>query len=226
MMSREKDDGFRWVAPNTSPTSRTAGPGEDNRRRSCTMTLPATPTEIVSFWRDAGFDKWFARDKNFDAIIRSRFLPIYEAAANGALAAWEDNAEGALALLILLDQFSRNMFRGNVRAFATDALARAIADRALARGFAQATEPALRPFFYLPLMHSEALADQDRCVRLYQALGDAELLRYATEHRDVIRRFGRFPHRNRPLGRAMTPAEQAFLDAEASGGPSEGPDPG
>lgn len=188
------------------------------------MTVPVAPAEIVSFWRDSGPDKWFAQDESFDKIIRSRFLPIYDAAATGRLAAWEDSAEGALALLILLDQFSRNMFRGTARAFATDAPARAIADRALARGFDQATELALRPFFYLPLMHSEAPADQDRCVRLYEALGDAELLRYATEHRDVIRSFGRFPHRNRPLGRATTPAEQAFLDAEASGGPSEGPD--
>lgn len=105
------------------------------------------------------------------------------------------------------------MFRGDARAFATDALARAVADRALARGFDQATDPAMRPFFYLPFMHSEALIDQDRSVQLYEALGDAEQLRYATEHRDVVQRFGRFPHRNRALGRDTTPAEQAFPES-------------
>ena len=180
------------------------------------MTARVTPAEIVSFWCDAGPDKWFDADDNFDQAIRSRFLPTYEAAANGALAGWEDSADGALALVLLLDQFPRNMFRGTARAFATDALARAVADRALARGFDQATERALRPFFYLPFMHSEALSDQERSVRLYETLGEAEHLRFATEHRDVIQRFGRFPRRNRALGRDTTPAEQAFLEASGS----------
>lgn len=170
-----------------------------------------TPAEIVSFWRDAGSATWFAQDESFDQAIRSRFLSAYEAAADGALAGWEASAEGALALLLLLDQFPRNMFRGSARAFATDALARAVADRALARGFDKATEAALRPFFYLPFMHSEALSDQDRSVRLYEALGDAELLRFAIEHRDVVQKFGRFPARNGALGRDTTPAEEAFL---------------
>lgn len=177
------------------------------------MTVRVAPAEIVSFWSDAGPDKWFEQDEGFDQAIRLRFLPTYEAAANGELAVWEESVEGALALVLLLDQFPRNMFRGNARAFATDALARAAADRALARGFDQATDLAMRPFFYLPFMHSEALIDQDRCVRLYEALGDAEQLRYATEHRDVVQRFGRFPHRNRALGRDTTPAEQAFLES-------------
>jgi uncharacterized protein (DUF924 family) len=113
------------------------------------------------------------------------------------------------------------MFRGDARAFATDALARAVADRALSRGFDQVTDLGLRPFFYLPFMHSEALIDQDRSVRLYEALGEAEQLRYATEHRDVVQRFGRFPHRNRALGRDTTPAEQAFLGADGFGGSNE-----
>jgi uncharacterized protein (DUF924 family) len=176
------------------------------------------PAEIVSFWRDAGPDKWFAQDENFDGAIRSRFLPTYEAAAKGELAAWEDNTEGVLALLLLLDQFPRNMFRGSARSFATDAQARAVADRALSRDLDRATEPALRTFFYLPFEHSETPADQDRSVRLYEALGDAEHLRYATEHRDVIQRFGRFPGRNRALGRATTPAEQTYLDADSADG--------
>jgi uncharacterized protein (DUF924 family) len=180
------------------------------------MTDRAAPAEIVSFWREAGPDKWFAQDESFDQAIQLRFLPTYEAAANGELAAWEESLEGALALILLLDQFPRNMFRGNARAFATDALARAVTDRALARGFDQATDLTMRPFFYLPFMHSEALIDQDRCMRLYQALGDPKHLRYATEHRDVVQRFGRFPQRNRALGRDTTPTEQAFLEADAS----------
>jgi uncharacterized protein (DUF924 family) len=172
-----------------------------------------TPAAIVSFWRDAGPDKWFAHIPDFDLAIRSKFLSTYEAAARGELAAWQNTAEGALALAIVLDQFPRNMFRGKARAFVADALARTVVDRALARGFDQATDPAMRPFFYLPLMHSESPSDQDRCVRLYEALGDPELLRFATGHRDVIKKFGRFPHRNQALGRSNTPAEQAFLDA-------------
>lgn len=181
------------------------------------MTVRATPAEIVAFWREAGPDKWFERDDSFDQVIRSRFLATYEAAANGELAGWQDNVEGALALVLLFDQFPRNMFRGNARAFATDAAARAVADQALARGFDQATDPAMRQFFYLPFMHSEAPTDQDHSMRLYEALGDAEQLRYATEHRDVIQRFGRFPHRNFVLGRETTPAEQAFLEGEGFG---------
>ena len=134
---------------------------------------------------------------------------------------WEQSVEGALALVLLLDQFPRNMFRGDARAYATDALARAVADRALARGFDQATNLVLRPFFYVPFMHSEALIDQDRSVRLYEALGETEQLRWATEHRDVVQRFGRFPGRNRALGRDPTPAEQAFLEADGVGGSSK-----
>jgi len=177
------------------------------------MTFRIIPADIVTFWREAGYDKWFGQDAAFDQAIRSRFLPTYEAAANGELAAWQESRESALALVILLDQFPRNMFRGSARAYATDALARAVADRALARGFDQATDEALRQFFYLPFMHSEALIDQDRSVRLYEALGEAEQLRYAREHRDIVASFGRFPHRNGVLGRDMTAAEQAFLDA-------------
>jgi uncharacterized protein (DUF924 family) len=172
----------------------------------------AAIADIVSFWREAGPEKWFEKDDEFDLTIRSRFLAIHEAAARGDLAAFEETAEGALALLILLDQFPRNMFRNNARAFATDHLARAVADRALARGFDQKTDATMRPFFYLPFMHSELLADQDRCLRLYEAFGDPEQLRFAVTHRDIIARFGRFPHRNRVLGRKTTPAEREFLD--------------
>jgi len=170
------------------------------------------PAEIVSFWRDAGSDKWFDKNEEFDGLVRSKFLAIHEAAARGELADFEESAEGLLALVILLDQFPRNMFRGSPHAFATDPLARAIANRAIALGIDEAIDPAMRPFFYLPFMHSEAAADQDRCVVLYEAFGDEALLQYATTHRDVIAQFGRFPHRNRVLGRETTAAEQAFLD--------------
>ncbi len=168
--------------------------------------------DIVSFWREAGPEKWFEKDDEFDLTIRSRFLAIHEAAARGDLAAFEETLEGALALVILLDQFPRNMFRGSTRAFATDPLARAVANRALARGFDLAVDETMRPFFYLPFMHSELLADQDRCLRLYEAFGDPEQLKFAVTHRDIILKYGRFPHRNRALGRETTQAEREFLD--------------
>ena len=168
--------------------------------------------DIVSFWREAGPEKWFEKDDEFDLTIRSRFLAIHEAAARGDLAAFEETAEGALALVILLDQFPRNMFRGSARAFATDPLARAVANRALGRGFDRETDTTMRPFFYLPFMHSELLADQDRCLRLHETFGDPEQLKFAVTHRDIIVKYGRFPHRNRALGRETTQAEREFLD--------------
>ena len=177
-----------------------------------------TPADIVSFWREAGPDKWFDQDAAFDLAIREEFLAVHEAAARGEHAAWEDSAEGALALIILFDQFPRNMFRGSPHAFATDALARAVARRAIAAGFDQAIDANMRQFFYLPFMHSEFLADQDRCVALYGKLGDPDLSKYATGHRDIIIKFGRFPHRNRVLGRDTTEAEQEFLDGGGFGG--------
>lgn len=171
------------------------------------------PSDILQFWRAAGEQKWFARDDAFDAEIRRQFLPAYEGATHGHLDDLEATPEGALALLILLDQMPRNMFRGTARAYAADPLARAVAQRALARGFDRSFTLPERQFFYLPFMHSEALADQQRAVELYRSAGDAEGLEYAEQHAAVIRRFGRFPHRNPLLGRPMTADEQAFLDA-------------
>jgi len=173
----------------------------------------ASADDVLAFWRAAGPKKWFTKDEAFDAEITSRFLATYEAAARGDLSDWEATPEGALALVIALDQFPRNMFRGDPRAFAADALARAVADRALAHGFDQRIAAGERMFFYLPFEHSEALADQERCCDLFRALGDAENLRWAELHADIIRRFGRFPHRNAVLGRTTTPEEQAFLDS-------------
>ena len=171
----------------------------------------ASPAAVLAFWREAGPDKWFTKDAAFDADIRAKFLATYEAAADGALA-WDDDPEGALALVIVLDQFPRNMFRDSARAFAADPLARKVTTRAIARGFDQKVALAERSFFYLPFEHSEELADQARCVALNGASGDADALKWAEIHADIIRRFGRFPHRNRVLGRTTTPEEQAFLD--------------
>ena len=169
------------------------------------------PHDVVAFWRAAGPDKWFIKDTAFDDAIRARFLATYERAAAGALA-WDDSAEGALALLIVLDQFPRNIFRGTARAFAADPLAREVATRTIARGFDLQVPVPERGFFYLPFEHSESLADQERCVALNRASRDADAVKWAELHADIIRRFGRFPHRNAVLGRATTPEERAFLD--------------
>jgi uncharacterized protein (DUF924 family) len=168
---------------------------------------------VLAFWRAAGPDKWFEKDAAFDENIRARFLETYEAAAAGKLSDWEQTAEGALALTIVLDQFPRNMFRGDARTYAADPQARAVAERALERGFDRVVPLPDRQFFYLPFEHSEAMADQERCCALVAATGDADLLKWAQLHADIIRRFGRFPHRNTVLGRATTAEEQAFLDS-------------
>jgi len=172
----------------------------------------ATREQIVTFWREAGPDRWFNKDAAFDDEIRRRFLVTYEAAAAGKLREWENSAEGALALLILLDQFPRNMFRGDQRTYATDELARAVTAGALIKGFDAQVDKEMRAFFYLPFEHSEDLADQERGVALYKAAGDEDGLKWANIHYDIIRKFGRFPHRNAVLGRTTTPEEQAFLD--------------
>jgi uncharacterized protein (DUF924 family) len=166
---------------------------------------------VLAFWREAGPAKWFKKDPAFDADFRHRFLNGHEAAARGDLDDWAGTADGALALLILLDQFPRNAFRGTERMFATDGKALEIARRAIAAGFDQQVDKELRNFFYLPLMHSESLPDQQRAVALTEALAGDEH-RFALMHRDIIEKFGRFPHRNALLGRSTTREEQAFLD--------------
>jgi len=172
----------------------------------------ATPADVLAFWRAAGPDHWFNKDAAFDAEIAARFLPTYEAAAAGRLADWEATPEGTLALLIVLDQLPRNMFRGSARTFAADPVARAVAERAVARGDVARFALPERTFFHLPFEHSEDAADQQRCVELNRARGDADSLKWALLHAEVIRRFGRFPHRNAVLGRPSTPQEQAFID--------------
>lgn len=184
--------------------------------------MSATPHDVIGFWRSAGPHRWFARDARFDEAIRLKFEPVHLAASRGKYDDWRQTAEGCLALLILLDQFPRNLWRNSGHAFATDGLARDIARKAVQSDFDQQVEPEMRPFFYLPFEHSEDIADQDLSVRLCEAhrdaTGDAETLRWAEIHRDIIARFGRFPHRNRALGRETTAEEQAFLDDGGFGG--------
>lgn len=174
-------------------------------------TSAITSAEVVAFWRDAGPSRWFKKDAAFDAEFRRRYLAAHEQAASGAFDGWTATAEGALALLILLDQFPRNAFRGTARMFATDDRALAIARQAVEAGLDQQVAQELRNFIYLPFMHSESIADQERVVALTQPLGE-DAHKFAVLHRDIIARFGRFPHRNAQLGRTTTPEEQAFLD--------------
>jgi uncharacterized protein (DUF924 family) len=174
--------------------------------------VAAVPNDILIFWREAGPKKWFARSDAFDAAIRLKFEPTHHAAARGEYDAWAATAEGALALLILLDQFPRNLYRGSGHAFATDGKARAVARAAIAAGFHRSVDPELRQFFLLPLEHSEDLADQDFGLAVATELGDPDILKWVGIHRDIIASFGRFPHRNAALGRETTAPEQAFLD--------------
>jgi uncharacterized protein (DUF924 family) len=171
-----------------------------------------TPTDILAFWRRAGTERWYTRDDAFDAEVTRRYLGLWQKAVAGELSAWEDSDDGALALTIVLDQFPRNIFRGAPEAYASDAMARAVAGRAIERGADARVAADLREFFYVPFMHSEQLADQLRCVDLFRQAGDSDNLKYAEEHAEIVRRFGRFPHRNGILGREMTAEEQAFLD--------------
>ena len=163
---------------------------------------------------------WFSKDSRFDAEVRTRFAGLHESAAGGALADWENSPESLLALIVALDQFPRNMYRGASAAFATDAAALAAAKTMVQRGWDLGVQPGMRMFAYLPYEHSEGLADQDECMRLMARLGEdarfADLPKWAEKHHAVIRRFGRFPHRNAILGRASTPEEIEFLSQPGS----------
>lgn len=183
-----------------------------NTGRADAHDLPGEARAVVQFWRDAGADRWFNKSEAFDEEFRGRFLSLHEAAARGELDGWARTAEGALALLILLDQFPRNAFRGTARMYETDARARKIAHQAVDNGLDEQVEKALRVFFYLPFSHSENIQDQRRGVERNQRLGQPWLT-HALGHADIIERFGRFPHRNPLLGRSTTVQEQAFLDA-------------
>lgn len=179
----------------------------------------ADAREVLEFWLgEVGEKRWYAQDDALDDMIRTRFGSLWEQAGSGGLTGWCGNAQGTLAFLIVADQFPRNMFRGDARAFATDKAAVSACVPAIHRHWDLTIPEPERQFFYLPLMHSENLADQDHCVRLILtrlSKTGADNLRHARAHREVIRRFGRFPFRNAALGRADTPAEAEFM---ASGG--------
>ncbi|WP_339543246.1 DUF924 family protein [Pseudomonas sp. JAI120] len=170
-----------------------------------------TPQTVIDFWKNAGLKRWFAKDDAFDATFRETFHATHLQAARRELESWLDSAEGALALLVLLDQYPRNAFRGTAHMFATDPLARLYAQRMVDAGLDQQVEPALRAFCYLPFEHSEDPRDQQRSLILNQQL-DANTYRWAKEHAQIIERFGRFPHRNAVLARVTTDEERAFLD--------------
>jgi uncharacterized protein (DUF924 family) len=167
---------------------------------------------LLDFWfADETKPRWYDATPAFDDLCRQRFGDLAARAANGELLAWESTAEGALAVCLLLDQVPRNIFRGTAKAFATDDHAVAVASRAIDRGFDRNLDLERRKFFYLPFMHSERLEEQERSVTIAKDLGDEETLHYAEDHADIIRRFGRFPHRNAIIGRTNTPEEDAFL---------------
>lgn len=166
---------------------------------------------VTKFWRDAGAGAWFAKDDAFDKAFKDSFLDLHYAAARRECDDWLKHPEGALALMVLLDQFPRNCFRGTGHMYATDALALSLAEKAVEAGHDLALDEAVRVFIYLPFEHSENLADQQRSVELHTAHAQGEL-EYAIDHRDIVQRFGRFPHRNKMLGRETTPEELAFLD--------------
>ncbi len=189
-------------------------------------TIPSRVSEILEFWFGSGSDAdlehrqplWFSKDPAFDQLIRERFLADYEKAAAGALDDWKKEPRGCLALILLLDQFSRNMFRGTPRAFATDPQALALAKEAVANAFDRVLRAIERAFVYLPFEHSENLADQRESVRLFSEAAEAHpelwgFVPYAVQHLEIIERFGRFPHRNAILGRRSTPEELEFLSA-------------
>ncbi len=172
---------------------------------------PQSAEAVIAFWKQAGPKRWFAKDEAFDTAFRDSFQATHMQAARRELEDWLTTADGALALLILLDQYPRNAFRGTAHMFATDPLARLYARKMVDAGLDQQVEPQLRAFCYLPFEHSEDPQDQQRSLALNQQL-DASTYHWAKEHAAIIERFGRFPHRNGVLGRKTTAAEQVFLD--------------
>lgn len=174
--------------------------------------MTTTAQDLLDFWRQAGEECWFNSNPAFDTLCHQRYLELHLAAARGELAHWIQNADSALALLLLLDQLPRNLFRNSAHAYATDPMACAIANQALQLGYDRQFEPNLRSFFYLPFMHSEHLVDQQRASKLFQTLDTPRAVKWRTHHLEIIQRFGRFPHRNHLLGRHTTPEEQTWLN--------------
>lgn len=177
--------------------------------------------DVLDFWfEETAPVQWFQVNPDFDGLIRTQFLSLYTLATRGLCDNWMHDADGALALIILFDQFPRNMFRGSAQSFATDDKAREVARYALDKGFDQIHPPLRRRFFYLPFEHSENMADQEKSVALFETMRDDDPLGYdyARRHRDTIARFGRFPYRNAVLGRANTPDEEKYLQEISQNG--------
>ncbi len=170
------------------------------------------PQDILNFWIDAGPEKWWRKDAKFDAEINSRFGALYEQACAGKLDNWASEPESALALIILLDQFSRNLHRNSPRAFAQDAKCAALVHQLIDAGMDRQMPEKIAEFCYMPLMHSEQLQDQETCLHEMKRTGKQGNIKAAKEHLEIIEKFGRFPHRNPVLGRDTTPEEKAFLD--------------
>lgn len=174
----------------------------------------STPEQVLAFWLDeVGPPGWYKVSDGLDDAIRERFADTWRRAAEGGLSEWLTHPRGVLAYLVVTDQFPRNMWRGSAQSFALDGTALGAAKTAIARRWDLRIDPPARQFFYLPLMHAENLSDQEHCVRLFHARMPeaADNLLHARAHREVIRRFGRFPHRNEALGRTTTREEAAFL---------------
>lgn len=172
-----------------------------------------TPGDVLHFWfEEAGPKRWFRQSESFDDLCRQRFLPALESAARGECWSWRDTPAGRCAEIIVLDQFSRNLFRGSARSFSQDGMALVLAQEAVAAGADQRMTDEQRYFAYMPYMHAESLIVHDEALRLFTALGNAEALRYEKAHRDVIERFGRYPARNAILGRESTAEEMVYLE--------------
>ncbi len=176
------------------------------------MSDQLEPKDVLDFWFAAGEEKWFEKSDEFDAEIIERFKHHHEAARDGAYEHWQETANGCLALIILLDQFPRNMYRGSAEAFAADAGALGLARSMVEKGIDMELPQNVRTWIYLPFEHSEELEDQERCIALMERSNLDDVIEWAHMHADIIRRFGRFPHRNAVLGRQSTPEEIAFLE--------------
>ena len=177
--------------------------------------MTVTVQEIVGFWFSDEVKKlWFNSNETFDETIRNMFEPTYHAGVNGLLKKWEETAQGGLALVILFDQFPLNMYRGDKKGFATELLSRDIAQAAIDKGFDQEMTNAEKSFLYMPFMHSENIEDQRRGALLFEAAGLVDNAKFASHHRSIVERFGRFPHRNKILGRKNSDAEACYLNSE------------
>ena len=174
-----------------------------------------TSDDVLTFWFSERIKSlWFNSTPEFDEELTEKFLDTYLAALGGELSAWEDSPQGALALVICLDQFPLNMFRDQVEGFAGETPSRQVSARAIEKGFDQSLDETQKGFLYLPYMHSEDMSDQDKVVELFTTAGMDNNLKWAKHHRDIVRRFGRFPHRNAILGRQSTPEEIAYLQSD------------